>query len=358
MKNWMKNIFHKKAKRFSMEEIKNYDPSKKDAQQRAMEEAMTEDEFLSDAVDGMKSPNAAGHFEGFSQHFLMDARFRTKAKFPWLKLAIGSVFLTLTFYFLHWIQEQSHFYPEVPQNQGLIEGVSFVDEVIMEEAPSPSESFIEESIIEPETGVSDPQLKTDFAEALKVQDTVNIVMRPIALKSSAAPMEIVPKVRNYWWIDHYKLKKYHYTLDGDQLNPVLSGTGADNKPLTIEAEKDRLEVWNYTDYWKRTFRALKAEKYAEVAFYSSNLLNKYERDENAIFYRALALYHQQKYKQAAWDFKVLIQEESIVFYEEAQFYYAMSLKFQGKLSLAKDLFEDIVKAKGFYAEKAQEELQK
>jgi tetratricopeptide (TPR) repeat protein len=81
-------------------------------------------------------------------------------------------------------------------------------------------------------------------------------------------------------------------------------------------------------------------------------------DQNASFYSGLCHFHLKDYSKALKLLKPIAANSRSPFYEEAEFYKARTLIVSGKTSEGKQLLEQIVNKKGFYANQAAEELTK
>jgi hypothetical protein len=90
----------------------------------------------------------------------------------------------------------------------------------------------------------------------------------------------------------------------------------------------------------------------------SQILKINPGDQNASFYSGLCHFHLKDYSKALKLLKPIAANSLSPFYEEAEFYKARTLIASGKIDEGKQLLEQIVNKKGFYANQAADELTK
>lgn len=142
---------------------------------------------------------------------------------------------------------------------------------------------------------------------------------------------------------------------------ILTGTPANmqNASSKNEAETGIRTVYvPYEKYLEETVYEFKQNHFKQALKNFTVILQHYPEDLNAYFYGGLCHYNLGKFNIAIQYFDHCIENSFSTFREEAEWYKALSLKKTGDVQLANMLFQKIADEKGFYAEKAKNQLQK
>jgi TolA-binding protein len=146
----------------------------------------------------------------------------------------------------------------------------------------------------------------------------------------------------------------------ENFDSVNTGTPAqyENKDVE-ESEKSARELpFMYSKTLKDGIGYYKSMKYAYAILTFDIILERFPKDINAIFYKALSEMESQNFSDASSLFKKVVNHSDKTFLEEAKFKLAVCLAAVSKTDESKKLFEEIISEKGFYAIRAKEELGK
>jgi predicted Zn-dependent protease len=98
-------------------------------------------------------------------------------------------------------------------------------------------------------------------------------------------------------------------------------------------------------------------KFDECFIKMAILIKANANDVNALFYSGMSAYYQKKYTEADALFQKVIASENNIFRQEATWFRAMTLLDSNKKEDAKRLLNEIVAAQGFYADKAEKQIE-
>ncbi len=88
----------------------------------------------------------------------------------------------------------------------------------------------------------------------------------------------------------------------------------------------------------------------------NTLITANPSDENALFYSGISAYYKKNYDEADLHFQKILVSKNNIFKQEANWFRAMALLDSNKKDEAKKLLQEIVDAKGFYADRAVDKL--
>lgn len=141
---------------------------------------------------------------------------------------------------------------------------------------------------------------------------------------------------------------------------IITGTSAD-----MESRESRIEDtdWKqveipYIDYISKTMGVFSKGNYKKALTRYLEILKTYPDDLNASFYGALCYYNLGEFEKAYGLFSDCKTHKFTNFHEESAWYGAKSLLAMEETEKAKKQLEEIVRARGFYSEKAKTELER
>lgn len=142
-----------------------------------------------------------------------------------------------------------------------------------------------------------------------------------------------------------------------QMN-TLTGTPAnlDGKESTSEEESwTQVEV-PYHDYIKQTIKQFSKGNYKAALNRSQTILETYPDDLNALFYGGLCAYNLRDPETSIALLSRALKAGFSNFDEEAQWYLAQAYEMKGDKQQAKDIYQQIADANGYYAKSAAKKL--
>lgn len=161
----------------------------------------------------------------------------------------------------------------------------------------------------------------------------------------------------------YSALKVKETLSSKDTKSVPGKYENQIKKSEAEADEEKLGLTskrnvNYLQLLQHPISLYNDAKYEAAIIEFDEILGIHPGDENAQFYKGMSLYYLKKYDQSINLLKPLSSINTQPFSEEALFYVAKSYAAKEDKSQAIAIFRSIVVKKGFYAERAKEELKK
>ncbi|HLU85291.1 MAG TPA: hypothetical protein VKZ45_07445 [Vicingaceae bacterium] len=164
----------------------------------------------------------------------------------------------------------------------------------------------------------------------------------------------------YYWNNYYKLVDYtvEYQNEEDFKKAAESdATPADyvSKEQKAEAEKQAnllVVEETYVEVLDRAMTNFKNTDYKAALQDYDLILSKHPEDVNALFYGGLSAFQLKNYTQALKNFSEVLINKETTFHQEAKWHQSLTQIALGKNNEAKKNLQEIVKEKGFYAEKA------
>lgn len=160
-------------------------------------------------------------------------------------------------------------------------------------------------------------------------------------------------IQEYKTVDYSKIRP-----DNPTKKNVSTGVPASQeKKRKVEAfdDMEQQKEVSYSEFLEEAITYLKNEDYANALAHFNTILEEYENDVNAYFYKGLTLYYMGDFEKSIVALDKSYTMELGNFYEEAIWFKALCLLGTNKPK-AKETFERIVNEKGFYAEQAGERL--
>ncbi len=179
---------------------------------------------------------------------------------------------------------------------------------------------------------------------------------------SYMPAQVITYIDNVKVID-YHLNFFKQSSKSEPVKSTPSKFENRSKKSVAEAEEAKSgdEVNRKTSYLNLLTDPIvlfNKGRYESSLEQFSQILKINPGDQNASFYSGLCHFHLKDYSKALKLLKPIAANSLSPFYEEAEFYKARTLIASGKIDEGKQLLEQIVNKKGFYANQAAEELTK
>lgn len=166
-------------------------------------------------------------------------------------------------------------------------------------------------------------------------------------------------------IEGFKIIDYSadYVQNDNILNSFSQGLEAryESEKHFNEIEKgaDKLtSTVTYEDVIAKALHSYKNKKYDAAISDFNFIMNYFPDDLNCKFYKALCYQDASLYINAIDQFKVLSENNTHTFYEEAKWHLALCYNLVGDKSESKNLLKEIINENGFYKEQAFELLNK
>lgn len=179
---------------------------------------------------------------------------------------------------------------------------------------------------------------------------------------SYMPAQVITYIDNVKVID-YHLNFFKQSSKSEPVKSTPSKFENRSKKSVAEAEEAKSgdEVNRKTSYLNLLTDPIvlfNKGRYESSLEQFSQILKINPGDQNASFYSGLCHFHLKDYSKALKLLKPIAANSLSPFYEEAEFYKARTLIASGKTDEGKQLLEQIVNKKGFYANQAAEEITK
>ncbi len=320
---------------------------------KAFDEAIANDSFLAEAMDGYKEyPEEIEQAKVFKKYF-------SRRKKIWVKrILVSTAFVVATIVVVYWLLSHSE------NNEKLTSiNSSQTNEVNWAEL----KKEIEQSVVIPETLQIKPKdKKQEQQEIIKfekssTQEEIQKI-QTIAIKSITNLSKPEENIKR-----HFKLlpTTYYYDLkvvvydksrrskikmrinDEGTLSPQF-----ENYENMIQKDGINWTYISYEEFLEEAMGKFSKSLYKEALLDYHYILKLYEHDLNAYFYGGLCYYNLGMYDKALLCFDEILKDNSLNFMQEALWYKALSLYYAGRIEEATALFADICISKGFYSSKA------
>lgn len=333
------------------QDIDNYLAEKLSSSDKHFIEAKAlEDPFLADAIDGFKDfPNELSNIPSF------------KSKNHWVWI-LSSIFVLLIFGVLILnplsneseltiAQEVTKNHELIPFKKDAIKTENTVHDVVKKE-------LNHKIITKPLTNQKDVK---------KEEQILPLVREVVNLETYHHKPEIFSQETNYnlaevkiKTISYYNFIAVDYSviyINKIDFEEVDMGTPANQSDvtsyrLTDEMKLSKTHKFTYKEYLKKSLEKLSRQKYSSALSHFETILDHYPQDVNAQFYSGFSLFNMGKFEKSLKYFDKAIHNSFDFFYEDAQWYKALTLEELGKYQEAKLLFKKIYKERGFYANQA------
>lgn len=173
--------------------------------------------------------------------------------------------------------------------------------------------------------------------------------------ASAGPGQDIYHLLDYRVVDYTELRKEEFNVLYNNLGGVPAAYASE---WEMENEQPQILQIAYVDYLREAMGLFSSGKYKAAENKFKTILKKYPDDANALFYGGMSLYRLGKNHKAVKRFEASLELDIRTFEQESAFYMALSLLADGDRDRAFEILEEIVEQGGFYAEQAQEILEK
>ena len=144
-------------------------------------------------------------------------------------------------------------------------------------------------------------------------------------------------------------KKSEFSLGGIAKSKLAASADKSNEPMTGT---------NYNTKKELAIREFTKSKYQEALAVFNELYNDYHRNDTILYYSSMCYYHLKHFNESIIGIEVLAKSPKSVFYNQAKWYYALSLIGAERKEEAKVILKQIVNDETIYKGKAKRELDK
>lgn len=323
--------------------------------QHEMEKKAQGDPFLSDAIDGFKEfPKELGKAPRFNQN---------KREFIYLVSAIV-ITTGMTIFFL------------IANNQKANTPVEIATVTVTPNKPT-TEHHVTQTTVFAKTNnenllenkdITTPVIDTTTKEVNTAPVRENIVLETLTDGTIAATnTSTTPNTINNKWktVGYHNFIGIDYTDKYEKNNAssfFQTGTLANkpNKQLSnnIPREEIREKQYTYREYLETIFESLAQKQFNNALEKIDVLLAQYPDDVNGQFYKGFIYFQGSQYKKAIIQFDATLQNYCDYFAEDAIWYKAQALEYEGDLKSAAKLYQKIANRNGYYAIQARNKGEK
>lgn len=206
--------------------------------------------------------------------------------------------------------------------------------------------------------------KTNRSKAYQKSAPATSVQQDMVVAGNTITKSKTPPDNSYYWNNYFKLVDYtvEYQNEEDFKKAAESdATPADyvSKEQKAEAEKQAnllVVEETYMEVLDRAMTNFKNTDYKAALQDYDLILSKHPEDVNALFYGGLSAFQLKNYTKALKNFSAVLINKETTFHQEAKWHQSLTQIALGKNNEAKKNLQEIVKEKGFYAEKAAAKL--
>ena len=375
--NGLKNIFSKKDT-LSKKEIKDYSIGQlSDEEKRAIEEKMLDNEFEQEAMEGFESnPNAIEDFNSVekkinSQIDISGKLWKSHYTIILVTVCIlsGAVFTidllmdkekTIT-------NKQTIENPDIEsKSQPLVKELS--DQDIDKASMLPADEMVDASDIVLSTPITidnetnnnafemesevEEIIKMKSIEAVKINTTISLNNEPVSISNISVKYIKELLTVNYKDLHTEKITTTEFELSG------LPASAENKNSETLGDVQTIIKEIFYDDYLLEAMTLFRNNNFKAALKKYKVILEQYPKDLNALFYGALCYYNINQLNSAIAHFNSCIEHKYNTFYEEANWYKAISLFEKKDKSACIEILNKIIQGKGFYTKRAEELMSK
>jgi len=375
--NGLKNIFSKKDS-LSKKEIKDYSIGQlSEEEKRAIEEKMLDNEFEQEAMEGFESnPNAIEDFNSVekkinSQIDISGKLWKSHYTIILVTVCIlsGAVFTidqlmdkekTIT-------KKQTIENPDIEsKSQPLVKELS--DQDIDKASMLPADEMVDASEIVLSTPITidnetnnnafemesevEEIIKMKSIEAVKINTTISLNNEPVSISNISVKYIKELLTVNYKDLHTEKITTTEFELSG------LPASAENKNSETLGDVQTIIKEIFYDDYLLEAMTLFRNNNFKAALKKYKVILEQYPKDLNALFYGALCYYNINQLNSAIAHFNSCIEHKYNTFYEEANWYKAISLFEKKDKSACIEILNKIIQGKGFYTKRAEELMSK
>ena len=375
--NGLKNIFSKKDT-LSKKEIRDYSIGQlSEEEKRAIEEKMLDNEFEQEAMEGFESnPNAIEDFNSLEQKInsqINNSGKLWKSNYTIILVTVcilsGAVFTidllmdkekTIT-------NKQTIENPDIEsKSQPLVKELS--DQDIDKASMLPADEMVDASEIVLSTPITidnetnnnsfemesevEEIIKMKSIEAVKINTTISLNNEPVSISNIS-----VKYIKELLTVNYKELHTEKITTTEFELSGLPASAENKNSETLGDVQTIIKEIF-YDDYLLEAMTLFRNNNFKAALKKYKVILEQYPKDLNALFYGALCYYNINQLNSAIAHFNSCIEHKYNTFYEEANWYKAISLFEKKDKSACIEILNKIIQGKGFYTKRAEELMSK
>ena len=375
--NGLKNIFSKKDT-LSKKEIRDYSIGQlSEEEKRAIEEKMLDNEFEQEAMEGFESnPNAIEDFNSLEQKInsqINNSGKLWKSHYTIILVTVcilsGAVFTidqlmdkekTIT-------KKQTIESSDIEsKSQPLVKELS--DQDIDKASMLPADEMVDASEIVLSTPITidnetnnnafemesevEEIIKMKSIEAVKINTTISLNNEPVSISNIS-----VKYVKELLTVNYKELHTEKITTTEFELSGLPASAENKNSETLGDVQTIIKEIF-YDDYLLEAMTLFRNNNFKAALKKYKVILEQYPKDLNALFYGALCYYNINQLNSAIAHFNSCIEHKYNTFYEEANWYKAISLFEKKDKSACIEILNKIIQGKGFYTKRAEELMSK
>lgn len=343
------------------------------SEKRAVELHISDCEMCSDFVDGLAEMQDAEDIKSIVEEINenIDKQLQTKKRaFPsWLKVAAGFILLSSISVLLYNLtKDHLSTIKEVPltMEKEAPEDASMVLLEIEEQDSKQARADTAEALPPPLPSSEDITILKDEADFFDKDVIVVAEATHDMIEEKSLPLAPASEETTAIASDESS-EIYAKDISGEALS---SAQIYEQQEREVLAEKSKRREY----FSKTTAPVIEAEEKAEESItpfdlavrefdnghYSKalSILNTLQKNDTVSFYKGMAHYHLEDFRQAITELKELQNKTHFVYAQHAQWYNALAHIKAGDTAKAKDILENIVNRKGPFASPALEKLEK
>lgn len=342
------NLFKSNKQHISKTEMDRYlNNSISDKEKNSLESVMQDDPFLADAIDG---------FEQFPNEINNVPKLKKGNKNRYLIGVLTILIISIVVFFI--FDNQLNKSKFTPKKTNLVVKNETTNNYLQETANDKEITVIEEQKTTPVVTVN---------KTTEQEQTVPLVRETISLEKYQATPEIYSQELNYdikkvkiKTISYYNFLAVDYSViyinqtpfEEIEIGTPASQSNSESYNLNADNKINKTVRFTYKEYLQKSLKLLSEQQYGNAINNFNVILKHYPNDVNAQFYIGFAHYNLKNYSKAISSFESVLTNSFDFFYEDAQWYKALSLQKNGHFKEANKLFRLIAKEKGFYAAQA------
>ncbi len=353
------SIFNKTS--LTRKDIEMYNTTANSVEKNAIEQKASSNAFDQDALEGWGGSDAS-----INDMNVLDKRFlNSKPSYLWQTIGISSGIVLIVLSVFIFIEPNSEDDKIQTSNPSVINVTQ--QDMVVEETDLMLPESIKQMKIAPTKNQQQPQvMKDEFAKmnSEKEPESITEEVHTLPVKPIEEKKATIVKNRtdgkeiylNDLKLIDYRIYRSKPTVKTKQV--LLTGTPANKEEKTSEEIEATWQVVDipYLDYLDKSLRIFNNENYKKALSRFETILVTYPDDVNAYFYGGLCLYNLGEYSTAIEHFEICINGKFLNFDEEALWMIGQSYDLLGKKLSAKNTYEEIIRANGFYAEQAKAKL--
>jgi len=195
-------------------------------------------------------------------------------------------------------------------------------------------------------------IKMKSIEAVKINTTISLNNEPVSISNISVKYVKELLTVNYKELHAEKITTTEFKLSG------LPASAENKNSETLGDVQTIVKEISYDDYLLEAMTLFRNNNFKAALKKFKVILEQYPKDLNALFYGALCYYNINQLNSAIAHFNSCIEHKYNTFYEEANWYKAISLFEKKDKSACIEILNKIIQGKGFYTKRAEELMSK